>query len=308
MVTLWKHYSIGLIVFQKQKRLYIDTVFQNNTLDEEEIVMKKIRVTNTNGIATVEINNPPVNILTIDLINELNEYVLSLKDDRDTKAVVFKSLHESFFIAHLDLNVINGTQGGQAACVEFNHLIANVKKMKQLSIAVVDGVARGGGNEFVMSCDLAYGTENAAFAQPELFINIPTGGQGAVQFARRLGKNKALEALLTGMDFTAEQAAAENIITRYVPSSELEAYLEQLLTVVRGWEVRDIVMYKEIVNSSIVDEEAGAELELRYFLERAKEEKTQTIIHAFLKHGGQTEREAQDIQGIFVDTAAELSE
>ena len=66
-------------------------------------------------------------------------------------------------------------------------------------------------------------------------------------------------------------------------------------------------MYKEIIAASIEDENVGAELELRYFLERAKEEKTQTIIATFLKHGGQTVREANDIQGIFADTAAELS-
>lgn len=269
--------------------------------------MSKLTITRQNGIATVMINNPPVNILTIDLINEVNEFVLSLKDDRDTKAVVFKSAHEMFFIAHLDLNLINGTPGGQAGCIEFSHMIRNIKAMKQLSIAIVDGVARGGGNEFLMACDLAYGTENAAFAQPELYVNIPTGGEGAVQFARRMGKNKALQALLTGIDFTAQQAEALNIITQFVPKAEMDAFLAQLLGAVANWEVRDIVMYKEIVAASIKDEEAGAELELRYFLERAKEQKTQTIIGAFLKHGGQTEREANDIQGIFVDTATELS-
>lgn len=269
--------------------------------------MSKLIITKDAGVATVIINNPPVNILTIDLINELNQFVLSLKDDRETKAVVFKSFHEAFFIAHLDLDVINGSQGGQAASIEFNHMIANIKKMKQLSIAVVDGVARGGGNEFVMACDLAYGTENSAFAQPELYINIPTGGQGAVQFARRLGKGKALQALLTGVDFTAQQAEQLNIITQYIPKNEIDGFLEQLLSIVGSWEVRDIVMYKEIIAASIIDEGAGTELELRYFLERAKEEKTQTIISAFLKHGGQTEREAKDIQGIFVDTAEELT-
>jgi len=186
-------------------------------------------------------------------------------------------------------------------------MINNIKAMKQLSVAIVDGVARGGGNEFVMACDLAYGTENSAFAQPELFINIPTGGQGAVQFARRLGKNKALQALLTGADFTPQQAEALNIITQFVPKAEMDAFLDQILSIAGNWEVRDIVMYKEIVATSIKDEDAGTELELRYFLERAKEEKTQTIISAFLKHGGQTEREAQDLQGIFIDTAAELT-
>ncbi|MFT5706622.1 MAG: enoyl-CoA hydratase/carnithine racemase [Oceanospirillaceae bacterium] len=270
-------------------------------------MMNKLIITQEAGVTTVLIKNPPVNILTIDLINELNGFILSLKDDREIKAVVFKSFHEAFFIAHLDLNLINGTPGGQAASIEFNHMIGNLKAMKQLSIAVVDGVARGGGNEFVMACDLAYATQNSAFAQPELYINIPTGGQGAVQFARRLGKGKALQALLTGGDFTAQQAEELNIITQFVPKTELDAFLQQLLSIITAWEVRDIAMYKDIIAASIKDEGVGAELELRYFLERAKEEKTQTIITAFLKHGGQTEREAKDIQGIFIDTGAELS-
>jgi enoyl-CoA hydratase/carnithine racemase len=269
--------------------------------------MNKLTITRSDGVASVVIDNPPVNILTIDLINEVNAFVLSLKDDRDTKVIVFRSSNDQFFSAHLDLNVINGTQGGQAACIEFSHMINNIKAMKQLSIVLVDGVARGGGNEFVMACDLAYGTENAVFAQPELNVNIPTGGQGGVQFARRMGKNKALQALLVGTDYTAQQAEALNIITQFVPKAEMDAFLEQILLVTGNLEVRDIVMYKEIIAASIKDEDAGTELELRYFLERAKEEKTQTIIAAFLKSGGQTEREATDFQGVFADTAAELT-
>lgn len=269
--------------------------------------MNKLTITRNDGVVTVVMSNPPVNILTIDLINEVNALVLSLKDDRDTKVVVFKSSNDRFFSAHLDLNVINGTQGGQAACIEFSHMISNIKSMKQLSIAFVDGIARGGGNEFVMACDLAYGTENAVFAQPELNVNIPTGGQGGVQFAHRMGKNKALQALLVGTDFTAQQAEALNIITQFVPKVEADAFLEQILLATRNLEVRDIVMYKEIIAASIKDEDVGAELELRYFLERAKEKKTKAIIAAFLKHGGQTEREASDFQGLFADTAAELA-
>jgi enoyl-CoA hydratase/carnithine racemase len=268
--------------------------------------MNKLTITRNDGVANVIIDNPPANILTIDLISEVNAFVLSLKDDRDTKIVVFTSSNDKFYSAHLDLNLINRTQEGQAGCIEFSHMIKNIKAMKQLSIAFVDGITRGGGNEFVMACDLAYGTENAAFAQPELNVNIPTGGQGGVQFARRMGKNKALQALLGGTDFTAQQAEALNIITQFVPKAEADAFLEQILLVTGKLEVRDIVMYKEIIAASIQDEDAGTELELRYFLERAKEGKTQAIIAAFLKHGGQTEREATDFQGVFADTAAEL--
>ncbi len=269
--------------------------------------MNKLTITRNDGVANVAIDNPPANILTIDLIHEVNAFVLSLQDERDINVVVFTSWNEKFFSAHLDLNLINGTQEGQAGCIEFIEMIKNIKAMKQLSIAFVDGIARGGGNEFVMACDLAYGTENAAFAQPELNVNIPTGGQGGVQFARRMGKGKALQALLVGNDFTAQQAEALNIITQFIPKAEAEAFLNQLLLVTGKLELRDIGMYKDIIAASIQDEAAGVALELRHFFERAKEAKTKAIIAAFLKHGGQTEREANDFQGVFADTAAELA-
>jgi enoyl-CoA hydratase/carnithine racemase len=269
--------------------------------------MKRIAIANNSGIAVVTLNNPPANLITSDLTNEINAFVLSLRDNRDTKVVVFKSSNDNIFLAHLDLNVINGTPGGQAGCIEFSHMIANIKAMAQVSIAVVDGVARGGGNEFAMACDLAYGTESAAFAQPEIHVNIPTGGQGAVQFARRMGKNKALQALLVGNDFTAQQAEALNIITRFVPRAEIENVVSTVAGTIARLEVRDIVMYKDIIRAAVQDEGAGAELELRHFLARAKEEKTQIIFRSFLKHGGQTEREARDFQGIFTDVNAELS-
>jgi hypothetical protein len=88
--------------------------------------------------------------------------------------------------------------------------------------------------------------------------------------------------LLTGVDFSAEQVEALNIITQCVCKADLDNVLEPLLAIVANLEVRDIVMYKEIVATSIKDEDAGAELEL----ERAKEEKTQTIITTYLSIAG----------------------
>lgn len=126
--------------------------------------IKKLQINKLDGIATLTIDNPPANVWTVDLIEEVNDFVSSLEPDNETKAVVFKSAHELFFVAHLDLNTINGTPEGQAGIMAFSQMIKGIKAMNQLSIAVVDGIARGGGNEFVMACDLAFGTEHAAFA------------------------------------------------------------------------------------------------------------------------------------------------
>ena len=120
-------------------------------------------------------------------------------------------------------------------------------------------------------------------------------------------KNKALQALLTGEDLSAEQAEAINVITKYVPKADMEANLDGVIGAVGRLDLRDIIMYRDIISVSIRDEEAGAQLELRYFLERASEDKTQAIIAAFLQSGGQTEREATDFQGVFTDTAAEIT-
>jgi enoyl-CoA hydratase/carnithine racemase len=268
--------------------------------------MNKLHISKKNGIATVVIDNPPANIWSFEVINEVNRFVSSLEQNSETKAVVFKSAHELFFVAHLDLKTINGSPEGLAGIEAFSQMIKGIKSMHQLSIAVVDGIARDGGNEFVMACDLAIGTERAAFAQPEIGVNIPTGGQGAVQFARRMGRGSGLKALLTGEDLSSQQAEAANIITKYVQKADIDEYLADLLAVVSRLELRDIKMYKDIVSVSVRDEEAGAQLELRYFIERASEAKTQAIIEAFLKHGGQTNREATDFEGVFADTAAEL--
>lgn len=268
--------------------------------------MNTLSITQAHGIVTVELNNPPANVLTIELINEMNSFLDSLEENKEVKVILFKSTNPLFFSAHLDLHLINGTAEGKSGCTQFSKMIKNLKTLKQLSIAIVDGVARGGGNEFVMACDLAYGTENAVFAQPEIGVNIPTGGQGAVQYARRMGRSKALQALLSGVDHSALEAEKLNTITRFVPKADMGGYIDKLLTVLSGLELRDIVMYKDIIETSCVNEEAGVELELKYFLDRANEEKSQTIFNAFLKHGGQTEREATDFPGIFADTLNQL--
>jgi enoyl-CoA hydratase/carnithine racemase len=63
--------------------------------------MNKLTTTRVDGVATVVINNPPANILTIDVINEVNAFVPQLENDVDTRVVVFKSANARFISAHL---------------------------------------------------------------------------------------------------------------------------------------------------------------------------------------------------------------
>ncbi len=92
-----------------------------------------------------------------------------------------------------------------------------------------------------------------------------------------MGKNKALQALLMGVDFTAPQAEALNIITQYVPQEEMDSFLGQLLAAVKNFELCDIVMYKEIGAASIKDGYAGQSLNYSIFLNAPRKKKRKLL-------------------------------
>ena len=96
-------------------------------------------------------------------------------------------------------------------------------------------------------------------------------------------------------------------ITAAIDSADTETIVSELAAVITLRERSDIAMYKEIVDTTFSDERAGIECELRHFVARAGEKKTQAIISAFLKHGAQTDRELTDMNGLFRDTAGELA-
>jgi enoyl-CoA hydratase/carnithine racemase len=95
------------------------------------------------------------------------------------------------------------------------------------TVAAVSGYALGGGCELALACDMIVAAENARFGQPEIMLGIVPGGGGTQRLARTIGKQRAMEYVLTGRPFDARTAQEWGLVNRTAPEGEwLEAALE----------------------------------------------------------------------------------
>lgn len=181
-------------------------------------------------IATVRLNRPKVlNALSPDLIAELVDALQMLDKDPEVGAIVLTG-NERAFAAGADIGrmaestVVEQIERDQFAVWD------KIRRVKKPIIAAVSGWCLGGGNETAMMCDMIVASESARFGQPEIGIGIIPGAGGTQRLTQAVGKARAMELVLTGRPFTAEEALAMGLINRVVP---VEVYLEEAQALAR---------------------------------------------------------------------------
>ncbi len=183
-------------------------------------------------LATVTIDHPPVNLLDAPMMLDLVVLEAALRDADDVHVVVFRSADPEFFIAHADVELIRAlprTRQPEPTELGFFHaLLERIRTLPQLTIAEIDGIARGGGSEFALSLDLRFASERSTFAQPEVALGIIPGGGGTQRLGRFAGRARALEIALGCDDFDAATAARYGWINRALPAAELRPFVDRL--------------------------------------------------------------------------------
>ena len=196
----------------------------------------KLRIARVGGVATVTIDNPPVNVLDAPLMGELRRLLLSIREDPVTRVVVFDSGNPDFFIAHVDMTLIDHPHAFDeiardvpAGLNVFQALGEMVRALPQVTIVKLAGVTRGGGAEFVAACDMAFGAiGRAGLGQVEALMGIVPSG-GAMQYlSTRMSRGRVLEIILGAELFGAQEAAAYGWINRALPASELDEFVAAL--------------------------------------------------------------------------------
>jgi enoyl-CoA hydratase/carnithine racemase len=253
-----------------------------------------IDVAITGGIATVTINNPPINIITLQLYQELVDLVAELKDDDGLTVVVFKSADPDFFIAHYDVaNILKFPTDGDAErnleLSDFHTMCERVRTMNKVTIAQIEGRVGGGGSEFAASMDMRFGVIGKTIVnQMEVPLGILPGGSGTQRLPRLVGRGRAMEIVLGADDLDAETAERWGYLNRIYGAEQIDAKVAALAERISRFPVAAVRLAKASVNASDLPIQQGLQEEAYLFARLLRTEAAQHNMSQFLQNGGQT--------------------
>ena len=126
------------------------------------------------GILTVTFDFPPVNVQGIPMIKDLDRLAEALEADRSVKVVVFQSAHPEIFVCHADTNFLKdmstkAVSRDEVELLDLQKVLNRISTLPQATIAKIEGMARGGGHEFALACDMRFAARGkAVFMQMEV--------------------------------------------------------------------------------------------------------------------------------------------
>jgi enoyl-CoA hydratase/carnithine racemase len=220
------------------------------------------------GVLTVTIDFPPVNLQGQEMLADLNTLALRLERDREIKVVVFQSAHPEIWVCHYDTNLLKGmsteaVSRGEAELLDLQSVLERISRLPQATIAKLEGFARGGGHEFALACDMRFAARGKfKFMQMEVGMGILPCGGGASRMARQVGLGRALEIILSARDFDADEAEAYGTINKALEPDEIGEYVDNLAKRIAKFPAESINACKQTVYESIdkpIDEALKAE-------------------------------------------------
>ncbi|MFQ6064365.1 MAG: enoyl-CoA hydratase/isomerase family protein [Candidatus Bathyarchaeia archaeon] len=188
---------------------------------------KNIILEKGDGVAKITINRPPLNILNMETLQELNKALRSIKRDEGVSIVILRGAGERAFSAGVDIKDHMPKKVEELLRV-FHDLFFLLNDLDRLTIAVVDGYALGGGCEVATACDMVIASKRSQFGQPEINSGV-LPPPATVLFPRLIGRRKTFELILTGDRINAKEAERIGLVSKVVPAEELEETVDELV-------------------------------------------------------------------------------
>lgn len=177
--------------------------------------------------ANLTIDRPPVNILNIAAMEEINDALESLIDNSDVKVLVISGTGEKAFSAGVDVS--DHTEDKVDKMLEvFHDIFRKMSRLDQVTVAAIKGLTLGGGCEVAIFCDMIIAADNVKIGQPEIKLAVfpPIA---LLVFPRLVGLKRASELLLSGKVIDAVEAERIGLINKIVPLDSFETEVQEFI-------------------------------------------------------------------------------
>jgi enoyl-CoA hydratase/carnithine racemase len=197
-------------------------------------------------------DHPPFNIIDASIFEGLQDLLGRMDASPDLRIVVFESAIPDFYLAHFDLTGNIGnifSAAGPSGLPILMDTFVRLTKSPVVSIAKIRGCVRGASSEFVLACDMRFGSrENMLLGQPEVAVGVHPGGGGAERLPHLVGRGRALEIVLSGNDFDGDTAERYGYINRALPDAELDGFVDALARRIAAFDRPAIAAAKNLIN------------------------------------------------------------
>lgn len=209
-------------------------------------------------IVTGTVSAGEMNMITPSLLGEFSRFLNEVADDSDPTVLVLKSATAGFFIGHAQFgNVQDESEAPvvvprSADGLNVVHAVCELlRTMPKVTIAQIEGRATGGGAAIAMACDLRYAAiGKAVFNSFGVGIGTGMGGGGSQYMPRLIGRSRAMEIILAGLDLDAETADAWGYVTRSLSADALAGHVERVASRIAACVPRVIRETKALIASA----------------------------------------------------------
>ncbi|MGQ0537181.1 MAG: enoyl-CoA hydratase/isomerase family protein [Methanobacteriota archaeon] len=185
-----------------------------------------------NGIAVVELNDPPANTYTYEMMRQLDEAVLTARMDDNVHVIMLTGHGDKFFSAGANIAMLNSVtpRFKYFFCLHANETLNRLEHTPKLTIAAVNGHCVGGGLEIAMACDFRIAKKDSGkIGLPEINLGVLPGTGGTQRLVRIVGKARAIELMTTGKLFTFEEAKGWGIVNDVWEAPNAENFKTQVM-------------------------------------------------------------------------------
>jgi enoyl-CoA hydratase/carnithine racemase len=253
----------------------------------------------------VTFDNPPLNVMGPQFVREFAEIISTIEEDDEVRVVVFDSAVEGFFLNHSDFTAkiedLTSLPQGPTGLEAWPDILVRLTRAPVVSIALIRGRATGNGSEISLACDMSFASrEKAVLSQWEVGVGMVAGGGPMARLPRQIGRQRALEVLLSSRDIDGDLAQAYGYVNRSLPDAELDNFVEALARRISVFDKWAIANTKRLVNTSLppdVEISAGWDACIASVSRPA----TQGHIEALMELGFHKPGEAETYMGAYLE-------